>query len=258
MDRKRRRVRFQVITLFPELIVAWVKVGLLGKAVENGIIQVSAWSPREFTEDRHRTVDDAPFGGGSGMVMMADPIASAMDAADAAAAPEPRARRILLTPGGAPLTQAHAERFSAMPAVMLVCGRYEGVDERVSGLVDEEVSLGDFVLNGGEVAAVAVIEAVARLLPGMLGNADSRLDESHSEGLLQYPQYTRPRVFRGQSVPEVLLGGNHAEIARWRRVEALKRTRRLRPDLFSRYQLSEEEQRWLEEADEADKGDKAD
>lgn len=243
-------MRFVVITLFPELIEGWVKVGLLGKAIEAGIVQVSALSPREFTEDNHRTVDDAPFGGGAGMVMMPGPLADAMDAVDARSPGGEKAWRVLLTPQGEPLSQAGVERLAEKSALMLVCGRYEGVDERVRELVDEELSLGDFVLNGGEAAAIAVIEAAARLAPGMLGNADSRRDESHSQGLLQYPQYTRPRVFRGRAAPEVLLNGNHAEIEKWRRVQALKRTRERRRDLFARYELSEDERRWLREEDE--------
>jgi tRNA (guanine37-N1)-methyltransferase len=237
-------VRFSVLTLFPELIEGWVKLGLLGKALEAGIVRVKALSPRQFAQDRYRTVDDAPYGGGSGMVMMPEPIAAAIDSLDAAAE---RSHRVLLTPQGAPFTQADAVRFALKPALMLVCGRYQGVDERVRSLVDEEISLGDFVLNGGEVAAVAIIEATARLITGVLGDADSRLDESHTDGLLQYPQYTRPRVFHGLEVPEVLLSGNHAQIAKWRRIQALKRTRDRRPDLFSRYALRDEERGWLDE-----------
>jgi tRNA (guanine37-N1)-methyltransferase len=245
-------VRFKVITLFPELIEGWVKAGILGKALEAGTIQVSALSPREFTRDKYRTVDDAPYGGGSGMVMMPEPVAGAMDAYDAGAPADERAHRILLTPQGALFTQAHAARLAQKSGLMLVCGRYQGVDERIRSLVDEEISLGDFVLNGGEIAAIAVIEAVARLIPDVLGDADSRRDESHCEGLLQYPQYTRPRIYRGRQVPEVLLSGNHAEVAKWRRIQALKRTRRRRPDLFARYQLSEEERRQLDEDDRED------
>ena len=228
-------MRFTVITLFPELIEGWVKHGLLGKALQGGVVEVGVLSPRQFARDKYRTVDDAPYGGGSGMVMMAEPIAEAMDAADQNAALTNRSRRVLLTPQGALFTQAHAVRFAHMSALMLICGRYQGVDERVRTLVDEEVSLGDFVLNGGEVAAVAIIESVARLIPGVLGDADSRLDESHTDGLLQYPHYTRPRVFRELAVPEVLLSGNHAEVAKWRRAQALLRTCERRPELYARY-----------------------
>jgi tRNA (guanine37-N1)-methyltransferase len=241
-------MRFGVLTLFPELIEGWVKLGLLGKALEVGIIRVNALSPRQFAQDKYRTVDDAPYGGGSGMVMMPEPIAAAIDSLDAAAE---RSHRVLLTPQGAPFTQADAKRFAHAPALMLVCGRYQGVDERVRSLVDEEISLGDFVLNGGEVAAVAIIEATARLIAGVLGDADSRLDESHTDGLLQYPQYTRPRVFRDLEVPGVLLSGNHAQIAKWRRLQALRRTLERRPDLFARYALRDNERRWLAEEDDS-------
>lgn len=237
-------MRFSVVTLFPELIEGWVKLGLLGKALEAGIVRVNALSPRQFAQDRYRTVDDAPYGGGSGMVMMPEPIAAAIDSLDAKVE---RSHRVLLTPQGAPFTQADAVRFTGKSALMLVCGRYQGVDERVRSLVDEEISLGDFVLNGGEVAAVAIIEATARLIAGVLGDADSRVDESHTDGMLQYPQYTRPRVFRDLEVPGVLLSGNHAQIAKWRRIQALKRTRDRRPDLFSGYALRDQERRWLAE-----------
>jgi tRNA (guanine37-N1)-methyltransferase len=240
-------VRFTVITLFPDLIAGWLKLGLLGKALESGLIELYAVSPRQFAKDKYGSVDDAPYGGGSGMVMLAEPVAEAMDAADQAAGRARRARRVLLTPQGKLFTQADAERFAEMGDLMLVCGRYQGIDERVSSLVDEEVSLGDFVLNGGEIAAVAIIEATGRLLAGVLGDADSRLEESHTQGILQYPNYTRPRVFRGLAVPEQLLGGNHAEIAKWRRIQALRRTKERRPDLFARYQLTAQERDWLED-----------
>jgi len=222
-------MRFEIVTLFPELFDA-LDVGLLGKARADGKIEVVLSSPRDFATDRHRTVDDAPYGGGSGMVLMVGPIAAALEQLEAAR--PPRAHRVLMTPQGRPFTQADAARFATLPALCLVCGRYEGFDERVRSLVDEEVSLGDFVLLGGEVAALAVVEATARLLPGVIGNRDSTVEESHQEGLLEYPQYTRPPVFRDQGVPEALLSGNHAAIARWRRKEALRRTHARRPDLL--------------------------
>jgi tRNA (guanine37-N1)-methyltransferase len=240
---------FNVITLFPELIDYWAEIGLIGKSVKSGIIRIRCLSPREFTVDRHRSVDDTPFGGGAGMVMAPGPLVEAMEALDAGGQGLPRAHRVLLTPQGEPMSQQHAARFARMAAVTLVCGRYEGVDERVRAFVDQELSLGDFVLNGGEVAALAVMEATARLLPGVLGNADSPRDESHGRGLLEYPQYTRPRSFREMEVPEVLISGNHAQIERWRRKQALVRTRQRRPDLFQPLQLSEEEQEWLGEHD---------
>jgi tRNA (guanine37-N1)-methyltransferase len=199
-------------------------------------------------------VDDAPYGGGSGMVMRVEPIALAMEALDerAAAAGLARCRRVLLSAGAAPFNHERALELARHRGLMLVCGRYEGVDERVRELCDEQLSLGDFVLNGGEVAAMAVIEGVARLLPGVLGNASSLAEESHAGGWLEYPQYTRPRSFRGRDVPEVLLSGNHAAVARWRRQRALLRTRALRPDLFARMSLSQEDRALLAEAEPED------
>jgi tRNA (guanine37-N1)-methyltransferase len=245
-------MRFQVITIFPELIEAFAGIGLVAKAVETGLMRIETCSPRRFTSDKHQSVDDAPYGGGSGMVMTPEPLAQAMDALDAAAMRDgaPAATRVLLTPQGKPFTQSEARRFAALPGLMLVCGRYEGVDERVRSLVGEQISIGDFVLNGGEVAAMAVIESVSRLLPGMLGNAQSLAEESHAAGLLEYPHYTRPRSFRGMDVPAVLLSGNHATIARWRRKQALLRTRARRPDLFAQLALDAADRALLDEEDE--------
>jgi tRNA (guanine37-N1)-methyltransferase len=246
-------MRFQVVTIFPELTNAFAGIGLIAKAVESGIVQIESLSPREFASDKHMSIDDAPFGGGSGMVMMPEPLALAMEALDAAATNARRApsRRVLLTPQGKPFEQADARRFAGLPGLMLVCGRYEGVDERVRGLVHEQISLGDFVLNGGEVAAMAIVEAVARLLPGVLGNSESLREESHAAGLLEYPQYTRPRSFRAMEVPAVLVSGDHAAIARFRRKQALLRTRALRPDLFARLTLSDEDRALLAETERA-------
>ncbi|MEM7433527.1 MAG: tRNA (guanosine(37)-N1)-methyltransferase TrmD [Myxococcota bacterium] len=236
-------MRFEIITLFPEYFDV-LNLGLVGKARASGAIHIDALSPREFTHDNHRTVDDSPYGGGSGMVLMPGPIVDALEALD-----ERRegvvTHRVLLTPQGAPFSQRHAERFSKLEAITFVCGRYEGFDERIRGFVDEEVSLGDFVLLGGESAAVAIVEATARLLPGVLGNEVSAREESHSEGLLEYPHYTRPEVFREVSVPEVLRSGNHGAIARWRRKESLRRTRDRRPDLLHSADLSAEDQALL-------------
>lgn len=232
-------MRYQVVSLFPELIEAAIGVGLLGKAVAAGRVEVVCLSPRRFTTDRHQSVDDAPYGGGSGMVLSVEPIAKALDHLESERPQSaPRSHRVLLTPAAARFDQAAARRLAQLSSLTLVCGRYEGFDERVRGLVDEELSLGDFVLNGGEIAALAVIEATARLLPNVIGNQRSLDEESHCGGLLEYPQYTRPRVFRGQEVPTVLLSGDHARIARWRRQQALAKTRALRPDLFA--QLSSE------------------
>lgn len=239
-------MRFEIVTLFPELFDV-LRAGLLGKARDAGTIDVHVVTPREFTTDRHRTVDDSPYGGGSGMVLMPGPFAGALDHLDEARGGKP-AHRVLLTPQGARFSQSHARRFSDLDCLTLVCGRYEGFDERIRGLVDEEVSLGDFVLLGGEAAALAVIEATARLLPGVLGNEQSAADESHAaEGLLEYPQYTRPEDFRGEKVPEVLRSGHHAAIAQWRRKESLRRTLQRRPDLLETAELSDEDRELLKE-----------
>lgn len=235
--------RFYVVTLFPELIEEFGRTSLIGRARERGLLELEVVDLRDFTHDRHRTVDDTPYGGGSGMVMMPGPIFAALDAL-------PRCHRILLTPQGAPFEQAAARRLAGVGEILLLCGRYEGVDERVRGRFDEELSLGDFVLQGGEVAAMAVIEAVSRLQPGVLGNEDSPLEESFSAGLLEYPQYTRPEVIDGLGVPEVLRSGDHGRVARWRRGQALLRTRDRRPDLFAGLELSEEDRALIAEAEE--------
>jgi tRNA (guanine37-N1)-methyltransferase len=239
-------VRFEFVTLFPELIEASVKSGLFGRAVGHGLLSVHWKNPRDFTTDRHGTVDDTPYGGGSGMVMMPGPILDAMEALDREAPDGQRARRILLTPQGHVFTQRTAERLRTLPAVMWICGRHEGIDARVNDHVDEEMSLGDFVLNGGEVAALAMTEAVARLVPGVLGNEASVVEESHSDGLLEYPQYTRPREFRGVEVPEILLSGNHGRIAQWRREQSLLRTQIRRPEKLAEVVLTAADQAALE------------
>ena len=238
-------MRMEIVTLFPELFEV-LNHGLLGKAREAGRIDVHTVTPRRFTSDRHRTVDDSPYGGGSGMVLMPGPIADALDHLDAARGGRV-SHRVLLTPQGERFSQAHARRFSELDSLTLVCGRYEGFDERIRDLVDEELSLGDFVLLGGEVAALAVLEATARLLPGVLGNAESASDESHADGLLEYPQYTRPEEFRGEKVPDILRSGNHGAIARWRRKESLRRTLERRPDLLESAELSKEDRALLKE-----------
>jgi tRNA (guanine37-N1)-methyltransferase len=232
-------VRVDVVTLFPELFDTFSKTSFVGRAASGGQLELRLRSPRDFGLGKHKSVDDTPYGGGSGMVMRVDVMVTCMESLDTEAEAEglPRARRVLLTPQGTPFVQPIAARFSTTPAVMLVCGRYEGFDERIRGFVDEELSLGDFVMTGGEVAAMAIIEACVRLLPGVLGNEMSTHEESHGEGLLEYPQYTRPAEFRGAGVPEVLAGGNHAEIAKWRRAEAEERTRARRPDLWAKHLL---------------------
>jgi tRNA (guanine37-N1)-methyltransferase len=234
-------MRVDVITLFPELFVAFLATSMVGRAVSSGALTVRLKNPREFGIGKHRSVDDTPYGGGSGMLMRVDCIVDCLEALDAEAAggpsPEPsapRAHRVLMCPQGKPLGQAKVLELVERPALALVCGRYEGFDERVRSFVDEEISLGDFVLTGGEVAAMAILDACSRWLPGVLGNSASSSDESHSPtmgGLLEYAQYTRPVEFRGMRVPDVLLGGNHAAIAAFRRAEAERRTAERRPDL---------------------------
>jgi tRNA (guanine37-N1)-methyltransferase len=230
-------VRVDVVTLFPELFETFLKTSFVGRAITGGQLEVRLRSPRDFGLGRHKSVDDTPYGGGSGMVMRVDVMVACMEALDAEVEAEgkPKARRVLLTPQGQPFVQSLAARFAVTPALMLVCGRYEGFDERIRGFVDEEVSLGDFVMTGGEVAAMAVIEASVRLVPGVLGNELSTHEESHAEGgLLEYPQYTRPADFRGQTVPDVLAKGNHAHIAAWRKAQSLERTLARRPDLLKK------------------------
>ncbi len=219
----------EVLTLFPRMIAAPIEESILGKAREKGLLRVEVTDIREFAAGKHRVTDDVPYGGGAGMVMKPEPLVGAIEAARARLA---GAHVVLLSPQGRPFTQRKAQELLAREKLVLVCGRYEGVDERVLEWIDEEISLGDFVLTGGEFAALAVIDAVARLVPGVLGNAESAVRESFSAGLLEGPQYTRPPEFRGRKVPEVLLSGDHAKIAQWRREQAEERTRERRPDLL--------------------------
>jgi len=219
-----------VITLFPEMIEQTVRHGILGKAVANGVLCVRAHQLRDYCGGSIHAVDDAPYGGGPGMVMRPEPIFAAVEDVTERHGPS---HRILLTPQGARLEQTIVRRLAQRETLLLMCGRYEGVDERVRGLFDEELSIGDYVLTGGELAASVVVEAVGRLLPGVLGCAASADSESFSSGLLEYPQYTRPEIFRGMRVPAVLTSGNHAQIERWRRAQAIARTEAKRPDLLS-------------------------
>ena len=241
-------MEFHVLALFAGPFDGFLRASVLGRAVARGDVRVRLWELREFAEGKHRSTDDSPYGGGSGMVMLADPIVRGVEAVRAAA---PSARAVLLSPQGRPFAQADAERLASHPAVLLVCGRYEGFDERVRAFADEELSVGDFVVAGGEVPAMAVIDAVSRLVPGVLGSADSTREESFADGLLEYPQYTRPVEFRGMRVPEILLGGNHERIRAWRRKQALLRTRSRRPDLFARIVLTDADRRLLDEDDES-------
>ena len=241
-----------VITIFPRMIEGPVADGIVGRARAAGLVTIDAHDLREHADDRHRTTDDAPFGGGPGMVMKAEPFLRAVDAIPAA--PAERRAVALLSPRGAPFTQQTAARYAALDRLVLLCGRYEGVDERVrEELEAEEVSVGDFVLTGGEVAALAVIEATVRLLPGALGDEGSAAADSFSDGVLDHPHYTRPAVVRGRAVPEALLSGDHGRIRRWRRKEALRATRERRPDLLAASDLSAEDRALLHEIESEEK-----
>lgn len=219
-------MKISIVSLFPEYFEVPLNLSVVGRAIEAGILQVSLVDLRSFGQGPHRQVDDAPFGGGPGMVLMIEPLAKALAGVEGS-------HKVLLTPGGVPLKQSTLDRWATEQHLTLVCGRYEGVDERVADhLIDEEVSIGDFVLAGGEAAALAIVEGVARLLPGVLGNPESAGSESFRHGLLEEPHYTRPAEFRGWSVPEVLLSGNHGKVETWRREQRLRRTRERRPDLL--------------------------
>ncbi len=239
-------MRIDVVTLFPEMIREAARYGITGRAQERGLLELATWNPRDYTRDRHRTVDDRPYGGGPGMVMKVEPLRAAIRAARAAAkGPAPV---VYLSPQGRRFDQRLARACAQRPRLILVAGRYEGVDERlIESEVDEELSIGDYVLSGGEPAALVVIDAVARLLPGALGDEGSAEAESFEEGLLDWPHYTRPEEIDGMRVPEVLLSGDHAAIRRWRRKQALGRTWERRPDLLAGRALSEEDRALLEE-----------
>lgn len=239
-------LEIELVTLFPELFDSFLRASLLGKAREAALVSVERTNPRDFAPGRHRSVDDTPYGGGPGMVLRPGPLAGAIEAIEAARG---RAHRVVLSPSGTLFDQRRAEALVARRRLMLVCGRYEGIDERViTHYADEVLSIGDYVLSGGEVAAMVIIEAVARLVPGVVGCGESTVDESFAAGRLEYPQYTRPPEFRGLAVPEVLLSGDHERIGRWRRREALRRTAERRPDLLARQPLTDEERALLDDA----------
>lgn len=233
----------EVLTLFPAMVHGYVGESIVGRAVERGLLQVGVSDIRDFATGRHRVTDDAPYGGGAGMVMKVEPLVAAVEAAKARV---PGAPVLLMSPRGPRFDQAAARRFATLPGLVLVCGRYEGIDERAMSAIDGELSLGDFILTGGELAALCVIDAVARLLPGVLGNAESLTSESFEAGLLEFPQYTRPPEFRGVPVPAALQSGDHARIARWRRWHSLQLTRARRPDLFAGLELSAADRALLE------------
>jgi tRNA (guanine37-N1)-methyltransferase len=239
-------MEIHVITLFPGMFASPLGASIPERALRSGLLRLVLWNLRDFADGKHRVTDDTPYGGGQGMVMKPEPAVTALEAV-CDALPSPW--RILLTPQGRPLDQDSVARLATHEHLVLLCGRYEGVDERTRAFVDEEVSIGDYVLSGGELPAMVLIDAVARLVPGVLGNEASAGDESFATGLLEYPQYTRPEDFRAMRVPEILLSGDHAAIAAWRRREALRRTRTRRPDLLARATLSDEDRRFLAELD---------
>ena len=248
-------IRFDVVTLFPEMLAAVTASGITGRARDAGLWQLATWNPRDFTSDNYRTVDDRPYGGGPGMVMLAEPLAKALDAVHAAGG----GRVLYLSPQGRRLDHGVVARLARERALTLLCGRYEGVDERLlERRVDEELSIGDFVLSGGELAAMALIDAVVRQLPGALGGADSAADESFAAGLLECPQYTRPEAWpeggAGARVPAVLLSGHHENIRRWRLKQSLGRTWLRRPELLAGRAMSEEERRLLTEFQQETRG----
>ena len=244
-----------IVSLFPDLVRQVGEAGVVGRAVRGGIVGLHLFNPRDFTTDRHQSVDDRPYGGGPGMVMMVEPLLAALEAARAQALADVgcEPRTVFLTPQGEPLSQARVAELSEEPALTLIAGRYEGVDQRLVELaVDEEISIGDYVLSGGELPALVLMDAMARLLPGTLGNASSVAAESHLDGLLDYPQYTRPENVRGLGVPDVLLSGDHAAVARWRRQQSLRQTWRKRPDMLAQRPLADADRRLLEDSFAAD------
>lgn len=222
-------MKIDILTLFPEMFASVFDASILGRARQSGLLTVEMHDIRAYTENKHKKADDYPFGGGAGLVMMAQPIFDCMDAVLSDGVP---AKRILMTPRGKPLTTAMARSLAKEERLVILCGHYEGVDERVSTIIDEEISIGDYILTGGELPAMVLADCVSRFIPGVLGSGESAEDESFSDGLLEYPQYTRPAEFRGMSVPEVLLGGHHANIQKWRREQAIEKTRKMRPDLL--------------------------
>ena len=237
-------MKFDILTIFPDMLAGPLTASILGKAADKGLIEINLHNLRDWAKGKHKVTDDTPYGGGDGMVMKVEPVAAALSELREK---RPASRVLLMSPQGKTFQQADAERFSQEAGLVFVCGRYEGFDERIRSLVDEEISLGDFVLTGGELAAATILDATARLLPGVLGAAGSAQGDSFSDGLLEYPQYTRPAEFKGVRVPEVLASGNHQLIANWRRREQLRRTLERRPELLESAPLSKEDLRYLDE-----------
>lgn len=223
-------MKITVITIFPDMVKGVLEESMLGRAQDKGLIEVGLIDFRDFAVDKHNHVDDTPYGGGSGMVLRVEPIVRAIESVR----DHEKAKKILLTPQGKRHDQENAKRLANEDDLIFICGHYEGFDERIRAFIDEELSLGDFVMTGGEIAAMAVIDSVVRLLPGVLGSEESYKNDSFYDGLLDYPQYTKPRIFRGMEVPEVLLSGNHAKIRAWREKKSYEKTRRLRPDLLAK------------------------
>ena len=241
-------MRFDIFTLLPEVFPPYLDTSILEKARRNGLIDVQVHNIRDHTHDKHHTTDDVPYGGGGGMVMKPEPVTEAIEAVLGLQPSErPAFPLILMTPQGRVFDQKMATQFAQQERMAIVCGRYEGVDERIRRLMSDEISIGDYVLTGGELPALIVVDAVARLLPGVLGDPDGAIDDSHASGLIEYPHYTRPPEFRGESVPEVLLSGDHGKIHRWRREQSLLRTLQRRPDLLLTAQLSSADMKFLRE-----------
>ena len=250
-------MHFDILTLFPDIFESVFNESIVKRAREAGLVSIAAHNIRDYATDKHRMTDDTPYGGGGGMIMKPEPIFRAVEAILAPPAPpslggtggrqKPEAPVILLSPQGRTFTQSVARELSRHPRLVLICGHYEGVDERVRQfLASDEISIGDYVLTGGEIPAMVIVDAVTRLAPGVLGDPSATFEDSHAEGLLEYPHYTRPQVFRGWPVPKVLLSGNHAEIVRWRRQEALRRTFERRPDLLDKARLSQADREFLQ------------
>jgi tRNA (guanine37-N1)-methyltransferase len=238
-------IKFDILTIFPEMFSSPLNFSLIKKAQEKGLLNINLHDIRNWAHDKHKMTDDSPYGGGCGMVMKVEPVEKALAAIKDR---ETQSQVILMTPQGRPLTQKIVTELSEKKQLIIFCGRYEGVDERIStNLVDREISIGDYILTGGELPALVLIDAVSRLIPGVLGNAQSTDNESFSHGLLEYPQYTRPAIYKGWSVPDVLISGNHAEIELWRRRESIRRTYRRRPDLLKVIDLSTEDMKILEQ-----------
>ena len=239
-------MKIDILTLFPEMFPGVLQASILGRALQSGILQAELHDIRAYSDNKHKKADDYPFGGGAGLVMMAQPI---YDCVEAVCAQRPKPRRILLSPRGKVLTTGLARALAKEERLLLLCGHYEGVDERVMAIMDEEISIGDYVLTGGELPAMVLLDCVSRFIPGVLGSADSAEDESFSDGLLEYPQYTRPADFRGMRVPEILLNGHHANIQAWRKAQAILKTRAVRPELVGTLSLTKLERSMLEQCE---------